>query len=264
MQMNRIILFIGLILIKGCAPTSKDVPNSLSTINNSLKPNNNPLVIGFNKDFDFENIKPGHIKEGTDYVLSQANKIKSKIINQDNKTYENTLIPIDDIYNVIESVWSPGYLMGSVHTNEKIRNEGLESSKTIQNYMTDLSLDEDLYNAVLEYSKSDEAKSLKGLRKKFLDDMLLGYKRIGFMLPKEQREKVKSVLNTLTNLGLEFDKNIRSAQDTLFLEEKDLEGMPDNYIKERLHSSGKYAIDMSYPSYIPFIKFKSQQLSRLI
>ena len=56
MQMNRIILFIGLILIKGCAPTSKDVPNSLSTINNSLKPNSNPLVIGFDKDFDFEYI----------------------------------------------------------------------------------------------------------------------------------------------------------------------------------------------------------------
>ena len=56
MQINRIILFIGLILIKGCAPSSKDVSNNTSTINNSLRPNNNPLVIGFNKDFDFENI----------------------------------------------------------------------------------------------------------------------------------------------------------------------------------------------------------------
>ena len=49
MQMNRIILFIGLILLKGCAPTSKNVSNSSSMIINSSKPNNNPLVIGFNK-----------------------------------------------------------------------------------------------------------------------------------------------------------------------------------------------------------------------
>ena len=177
MRMKRIILFIGLIFIKGCTPTSNDTSN-------------NPLVIGFNKDFDFENIKSGHIKEGTDFVISQAEKIKIEIIKWDDskRTYENTLVPIDDIYNVIESVWSPGYLMGSVHTKEEIRNEGLESSKTIQNYMTDLSLDEELYKAVLEYSKSDEAKSLIGLRKKFLDDMLLGYKRIGFLLPKEQRK----------------------------------------------------------------------------
>ena len=37
MHMNRIILFIGLIFIKGCAPTSNDTSN-------------NPLIIGFNKE----------------------------------------------------------------------------------------------------------------------------------------------------------------------------------------------------------------------
>ena len=264
MQINRIIFLIGLILIQGCAPTSNDISKNSNLLKPVDKPKDNPLVIGFNQDFDFKRVKPGHIKEGTDYVIAEAEKIKIEIISKEDsqRTYENTLVRIDDIYNVIESVWSPGYLMGSVHTNEEIRNEGLESSKTIQNYMTELSLDEDLYKAVLKYSRSAEAKTLKGLRKKFLDDTLLGYKRIGFMLPKEQREKVKAVLNTLTNLGLEFDKNIRSAQDTLFLDEKDLDGMPDNYKKERLQDNGKYAIDMSYPSYIPFMDLAESDKSR--
>ena len=264
MRINRIMFFIGIIFIQGCTPTSNDMSKNISSEISIQKPKNNPLVIEFNQDFDFENIKSGHIKDGTDYVISKAEKIKIEIIKRDDdkRTYENTLVRIDDIYNVIESVWSPGYLMGSVHTNEEIRNEGLESSKTIQNYMTELSLDEDLYRAVLTYSKSDEANSLKGLRKKFLEDILLGYKRIGFMLPKEEREKVKTVLNTLTNLGLEFDKNIRSAQDTLFLEEKDLDGMPENYKKERLHDNGKYAVDMSYPSYIPFMDLAESDKAR--
>ena len=264
MQINRIIFLIGLILIQGCAPTSNDISKNSNLLKPVDKPKDNPLVIGFNQDFDFKRVKPGHINEGTEYVIAEAEKIKIEIISKEDsqRTYENTLVRIDDIYNVIESVWSPGYLMGSVHTNEEIRNEGLESSKTIQNYMTELSLDEDLYEAVLKYSKSAEANSLKGLRKKFLDDTLLAYKRIGFMLPKEQREKVKAVLNTLTNLGLEFDKNIRSAQDTLFLDEKDLDGMPDNYKKERLQDNGKYAIDMSYPSYIPFMDLAESDKSR--
>ena len=38
--------------------------------------------------------------------------------------------------------------------------------------------------------------------------------------------------------------------------------MPDNYIKERLHSSGKYAIDMSYPSYIPFMDLAESDKAR--
>ena len=113
--------------------------------------------------------------------------------------------------------------MGSVHVEKAIREEGLASSKKVQNYYTDLSLDEDLYQAVLAYSKSNEASKLTGHKKKFLDDTMLSYKRSGFLLPAEDRKEVKTVLDRLTELGLEFDKNIRSSQDTLFLKENELE-----------------------------------------
>jgi len=248
MRISSLIMIAGLLLIPCCVskPSKEDPPK---------KPENNPLIIPFNNNFDFKNIKPGHIAEGTDYAISQADFIKNEIIQiaSTERTYENTLVRIDDIYSVIESVWSPGYLMGSVHTSEKIRNEGLEASKKIENYITKLSLNEDLYNAVVAYVPTAEAKSLKGFRKKYLDDLLLDYKRIGFTLSKDKREKVKAVLDVLTDLGLEFDKNIRAAQDTLFLDPKDLAGLPDNYKKERLQNNGKYAIDMTYPSYVPFM-----------
>jgi len=248
MRISSLIMIAGLLLIPCCvSKTNKGNPPK--------KPENNPLLIPFNNNFDFKNIKPGHIAEGTDYVISQADFIKNEIIHiaDTERTYENTLVRIDDIYSVIESVWSPGYLMGSVHTSEEIRNEGLEASKNIENYITELSLNEDLYNAVVSYASTTEAKSLKGLRKKYLDDLLLDYKRIGFTLSKDEREKVKTVLDVLTDLGLEFDKNIRAAQDTLFLDQIDLAGLPDNYKKERLQNNGKYAIDMTYPSYVPFM-----------
>jgi len=248
MRISSLIMIAGLLLIPCCVskPNKEDPPK---------KPENNPLIIPFNNNFDFKNIKPGHIDEGTDYVISQADFIKNEIIQiaGTERTYENTLVRIDDIYSVIESVWSPGYLMGSVHTSEEIRNEGLEASKNIENYITELSLNEDLYNAVVAYVTTAEAKSLKGFRKKYLDDLLLDYKRIGFTLSKDEREKVKTVLDVLTDLGLEFDKNIRAAQDTLFLDPIDLAGLPDNYKKERLQNNGKYAIDMTYPSYVPFM-----------
>ena len=38
--------------------------------------------------------------------------------------------------------------------------------------------------------------------------------------------------------------------------------MPDNYKKERLQDNGKYAIDMSYPSYIPFMDLAESDKSR--
>ena len=117
----------------------------------NMKKHENPLIIDFNDRFDFGRLKAGDISKATDYVLSQADKIRDEIIGVGDKqrSFENTLLRIDDLYAVIESVWSPGYLMGSVHTDGKIRDEGIASSKKIQNYITELSLNEDLYHSVL-------------------------------------------------------------------------------------------------------------------
>ena len=226
--------------------------------------NKNPLIIDINDRFDFQNLKVGHIEEATDIVLKEADMIKNEIINlkDDQLNFENTLLRLDDLYAVVGGVSGPGYLMGSVHTDEVIRNEGLDASKKVQNYYTDLSLNEDLYNTIFKYSKTKEAKNLTGYKKKFLQDVMLDYKRSGFSLPAEDRKKVKKVLDRLTELGLEFDKNIRSSQDTLFLKEEKLKGLPENYKKERRQADGTYAVDTSYPSYGPFMKLAESDKSR--
>ncbi|MAD51281.1 MAG: M3 family metallopeptidase [Candidatus Marinimicrobia bacterium] len=221
------------------------------------KPSANPLIVKFNEVHDFANLRTGHIKRATTYVLKSADLILSDILSvpDADRTFDNTLVAIDDIYMIIESVWSPGYLMGSTHTNKDIRDEGLASSQTIQKYLTDLSLNEDLYNAVVTFSKSKEAQQLTGYKKKFLEDTLLDYQRSGFGLPKEKRVQVKEIFNELADLGLAFSKNISDYQDTLFVSAEEIKGLPENYQKERLQKNGTYAIDMSYPSYVPFMDY---------
>lgn len=224
----------------------------------------NPLIVGFNEVHKFYKLQPGHFPAATDQVLESATEIRDEIIRipDGEHTFKNTLVRLDDLYAVIESVWSPANLMGSVHTAEKIRNEGLESSRKIQKYITELSLDEGIYNAVVSFSMTEEAKALTGYRQKYLDDTLLDYKRSGFGLLKEKRDRVKTVLNSLTDLGLEFDKNIRSAQDTLFVTENQIAGLPENYKNERRQKDGTYAIDMSYPSYVPFMDYSESDEAR--
>lgn len=228
------------------------------------RPVNNPLVVEFNAVHDFAGLRPGNITRGTKYVLDEADHILAEILDipDSERNFENTLVATDDIYAAIEAVWSPGYLMGSTHTDADIRDEGRESSRQIEKYLTDLALNEDLYNAVVAYSHSEEAGKLSGYKKKFLDDTLLDYKRSGFELPREERDKVKKVFNELSDLGLAFSKNISDFQDTLFVSAEELEGLPDNYKKERLLDDGRYAIDMPYPSYVPFMEFSESDEAR--
>ena len=118
------------------------------------------------------------------------------------------------------------------------------------------------YNAVVAYTKSKEAQQLTGYKKKFLKDTLLDYKRSGFSLPKEKRDVVKKIFNELSDLGLAFSKNIADFQDTLFVTEEEISGLPENYKKEREQKDGSYAIDMSYPSYVPFMDFSESGEAR--
>jgi len=249
--MNRNIISIGFIVLIVCLVVQRmDNPQV-------RKPFSNPLVVEFNDVHDFANLRPGHIKRATKFAIESADAILEEIlsISKSERSFDNTMVKVDDIYVAIESVWSPGYLMGSTHTNKDIREEGLASSQTIQKYMTDLSLNEDLYNAVVAFSKSKKAQQLSGYKKKFMDDTLLDYKRSGFGLPKDKRDKVKIIFNELADLGLAFSKNISEYQDTLFVSADEIEGLPENYQKERLQNDGTYAIDMSYPSYVPFMDY---------
>ncbi|MEE8335591.1 MAG: M3 family metallopeptidase, partial [Candidatus Neomarinimicrobiota bacterium] len=266
MKNIQYLLFFTILMAAGCANLAKPVESLQLPAEEITVTAENPLIVGFNEVHDFSALKPGHIPAATDQILESTAEIRAEIIKVPDgaRTFDNTLVRLDDLYAVIESVWSPAYLMGSVHTNEEIRNEGLESSRVIQKYITDLTLDENVYDAVLEFSLTSEAQSLTGHKKKFLDDTLLDYKRSGFGLSKEKRDQVKEILNKLTDLGLAFDKNIRSAQDTLFVAEDQITGLPENYKKDRIQADGTYAIDMSYPSYIPFMDYSESAEARKI
>ena len=224
----------------------------------------NVLLVQFNEVYDFENLRQGDIADATEVVLKNAEEILQKILRVDKKdrTFENTLEKIDDIYATIEMVWSPGYLMSSTHTDEKIRDEGLESSRKIEKYMTDLALNKDLYNAVLDYSATDEGENLIEYKKKFLDDTIRDFRRSGLALSDEKRNKVKALFNSLSDLGLAFSKNIADYQDTLFLSEDEMRGLPKVYKMERLQKDGRYAVDMSYPSIGPYFKLAESDRSR--
>ena len=107
-----VVIAVGLIMLKNDKPHVR-------------RPVLNPLVVDFNEVHDFAKLRPGHIKRSTKYVLESANQILSEILTIPNgeRSFDNTMVQIDDIYTVIESVWSPGYLMGATHTNEKIRDD---------------------------------------------------------------------------------------------------------------------------------------------
>jgi thimet oligopeptidase len=225
---------------------------------------NNPLFPEFNKAIDFKNLKPEHIAKATDQIIDETKASLKKIyaIKDSERTFDNTMRAFDDLADKMSSVSSIIYLMNSAHPDSNIRNEAQKSVEKLSKYSNEIGLDEDLYKAIKAYSLSAEAKLLSPEKAKFVKKVVIDFERNGFALSKEKRDELKKIQDKLSEISLQFDKNINDYNDSLIIDDKDIEGLPEDYKAAHKTADGKYNIDLAYPSFIPFMKYAKSDKAR--
>ena len=236
-------------------------------ISNSQHVRHNPLIYSKNQNIDFAVINEDDIENATEYVLREADVILSEIIAvpTSKRTFANTLLRLDDLYNIVSKVSSPLELLASVHPNRKIRDISDVSILIIQRYFVELSANEALYEVVYEFSTSKQAHELPLNQQRFLESELRDFQHSGLGLSEYDREKLKRIQNRISELSLQFENNISSYSDTLFIPHNMIAGLPDDYKENHLQADGKYAIDLSYPSFYPFMIYaESDSLRKLL
>ena len=236
-------------------------------ISNSQHVRHNPLIYSKNQNIDFAVINEDDIENATEYVLREADLILSEIITVPTaeRTFANTLLRLDDLYNIVSKVSSPLELLASVHPNRKIRDISDVSILIIQRYFVELSANEALYEVVYEFSTSKQAHELPLNQQRFLESELRDFQHSGLGLSEYDREKLKRIQNRISELSLQFENNISSYSDTLFIPHNMIAGLPDDYKENHLQADGKYAIDLSYPSFYPFMIYaESDSLRKLL
>lgn len=248
------------IFLVQCAPqktatTVEQIPLGVSS---------NPLLVKFNEVNRFSRLKAEHIPQATEITLDRARNMLDAILSvpDDQRTFDNTVKPIDEIYAILGRVENPVYLMGAVHPDEAVRTAADSAIIKFSQWENDFSLNEDLFKAVKAYGLTQDAQNLSGVNKRFYDDVLKGFLRQGFGLSKEQRDQVKAIKNKISKLGLEFDNNIAQYTDTLVVTEEEMDGTPENYKKAMAAGDGTYKIDISYPSRRVFMKLSNSEAAR--
>ena len=170
---------------------------SCAVINHTDSIEKNPLLYGFNETINFDKVKLGDINQATAFTLNKANQTLLDILNvkHTDRTFENTLLKIDDLYNDVSKTWNIIGLFSSVHPSTSIRKEADKNDLLIQDYMFQLSMRKDLYKAVLQYSKREKALNLRGERKRFLDGELRDFERSGLGLSEDDRRELRKIQN---------------------------------------------------------------------
>ncbi len=224
----------------------------------------NPLLGKFNEIIPFADLTDAQIKEATDISIKEAREALSGLytISKEERTFDNTMLELDNIYNKAGNVYGCVYLMGSTHPDDAARNQADESKAEFAKFFNEISLDENLYRAVKDYSETSEANGLTGYKARFVLKTVEDFERNGFALPKEKRDELKIINDKLSDLSILFQKNIAEVSDHLIVNESDVDGLPEDYKNARRTDDGMYKIDLTYPSYIPFMKFSNSESAR--
>lgn len=245
---------LALLFLISCQTTTTEVTEEETDF--SFYEIDNPIFGIHNADIDFAGLTAEDIIEATDYAKKRSVELMDAIIAvpQDEKNFSNTMVALDETYDVLNRASGVIGLMSAAHPDSTIRTTAQEKDTEISQFYNEISLNEDLYKAIKGYSTTDEATGLEGWQAKNLEETLIEFERNGFALDAADREKLKEIKNEISQLGDAFNQNLNSYSDFMYLTEDEMGGLSEDYKKARLQDDGTYEIGVAYPDIRPFFR----------
>ncbi len=176
------------------------------------------------------------------------------------KSESGVLVPTNMLYTELDNGVSLMDLMANVHPDKTSRDEAEKCSQTLKQLATDLSLDRGLYDVI---SAVDVA-PLDADGKRFVEKIVRNFKRSGVDKDEATRTKLKELQTKMIEQGQAFDRNIREDVKTIEVDAKDLDGLPEDFIRaHKPNDKGKIVLTTNYPDFFPVQTYaKSEEVRK--
>lgn len=232
--MKNTLLFLITLLIISCT-------NNPNTERHTLVADN-PFYVSLNEPIDYENITAEHIKSYMDVSMTNALIELDNIKSNKDLSFENTFGTYDKINNELGKAYWNAFVLNWVSTDSIVRAEGTKGYKKLDSLNTEISSDKELFKTLQSYANSKEGKALEGTKKILLRKVLDGFKHSGVNLDETDLAKYKSLSAEISELSSEFSNNMNSAEEFLVLNEKETDGLPENFRNTYRLEDGSYKI----------------------
>ncbi len=178
------------------------------------------------------------------------------------RTIANTLSPFDEVQRQLDMAGSQSGLVEETNPDSATRATAEGLSQEISKFVTDLSLNRKVYDALA-------AMNLNGAdaeTKYYVEKSLRDFKLSGVDKNDATRDKIKKLQEELVLISQEFGRNIREDKGTVTCTPAELAGLPQDFIdRHKPGSDGKITLTLEYPDYGPVSNYaKSEDLRRRI
>ena len=218
----------------------------------------------------FDRIRAADV-ESTIRDLLQRNRAElARLEAQPNPTFENTVLPLEQLAHRLSRTWSPiGHLNGVLNSDE-LRASYNACLPLLSNYWTDISQSEPLYRAYSSIA-ANEAGQLDRAQRRLLDRALEDFRLGGVGLPPDRKARYKQVVQELALLGAKFEENVLDSMNAWtrqVTDEAELTGINPVIVEQaRVRAAEKgvpgWVFALEQPTYVAVLKdADSEQLRR--
>src|SRR5688572_29964008 len=175
----------------------------------------------------FDRLRAADVESTIRELLERNRAEVASLEAQPNPTFENTVLPLEQLAHQLSRTWSPiGHLNGVLNSDE-LRASYNACLPLLSNYWTDLSQSEPLYKAYSDISAS-EAGRLQPAQRRVIEYTLQNFRLAGVGLPADRKARYKQVMQELAQLGAKFEENVLDAMNAWtrhVTDEKELAGI---------------------------------------
>jgi thimet oligopeptidase len=213
------------------------------------KPTTDPLHawVGGNEPAALENWVNAHLAAAR-ADLDKLLAVKGK------RTVENTLRPFDDAQNELSIAGNEAYMMYAVGKPAALRDKAQALSQKVSGAVADLALNQGAYKALsavpLPAVEQDHA------TRHYLERTLLQYRLAGVDRDDATRARIKNLQDRITELSLQFGRNVQDGVNTVKATRAELDGLPEDYIaRHKPDADGNYTLNTDAPDSSPVFDF---------
>ena len=204
-------------------------------------------------------------------ICREDEQIEKIINNPDEPTFENTIIPEDEVkgrkhyYDLLSRVESVFFNMLSAETNDEMDALAQKMSPILTKHGNDVSLNPKIFERVkYVYEHHGELTPEENC---LLEKSYEGFVRSGALLDEAGKDRLRKLTEEASMLSLQFSQNVLKENKVYTLhitDEQQLDGLP-NTAREAAHEAAKehglkgWVFTLDAPSYGPFMMYSTQR-----
>ena len=215
------------------------------------------------------------IVQDTKAMCDRTRKILDKIVAdvpEEKATFDSIMAPmaLDENEQRLESSILGFYQY--VSSSADLRNASTEADKIMEEFAIECNMRDDVFSLVNAVYKSQNVPkpTVIGENYRLLEKDRKNYINNGLSLQKgPQRDRFKEIKTRLSQISIQFQKNLNEEDGGLWFTKEQLDGVPEDVLegleKGTGENEGKLKLSFKYPDLFPTLKFaKNPETRRLV